>query len=42
MTRSRATEVEVNMCLLFKVEPKIVSEACKDEHCMKAMEVECM
>lgn len=38
LTRRRVAKEEVNICLLSKVEPKIVSEACKDECWMKAME----
>lgn len=38
LTKSKDVEVEVNLCLLFEVEPKSISEACKDEHWMNFME----
>lgn len=33
---------QVNICLLSKVEPKIVIETCKDEYWIKTMEEELM
>lgn len=38
MNRRRLVAEEV--CLIFKVEPKYVVEACKDENWMRAMEEE--
>lgn len=38
LTMRKAIKEEVSLCLLFYFEPKTVIEACKDEHCMKAME----
>lgn len=43
LTRSiTATTAEINLCLLSTIEPKAISEACKDEHWMIAMEEELM